>query len=185
MAGHGARVIVPRGAAKWLAAKGFDRVEELARGEATHVGAVEIRGVKAFHSPRRWPMVGPAARPLGFEVRAASRLYFAGDTELFPEMAELAGRVDLALVPVWGWGLTLGGGHLDPRTAAEAVALIRPRLAVPVHWGTFFPIGRARRHGHLLRDPPREFAAHVAELAPGVEVRVLEPGQSLALSASG
>ncbi len=175
-------LIVPRGAGAWLGRAGFERVVELAAGETTEVGEIEVAAVQAHHQPRRWTLAGPRAEPIGFEVRGERRVYFAGDTDLFPEMDEMAGTIDIALLPVWGWGTRLGAGHLDPRRAAEAAARIRPRIAVPIHWGTLFPIGRARKHGHLLHDPPREFAAQVAELAPDVEVRLLEPGESLALT---
>jgi L-ascorbate metabolism protein UlaG (beta-lactamase superfamily) len=180
--GDDVQLIAPRGAGAWLGRAGFERVVELAAGETAHVGEVEIAAVHAHHQPRRWTLAGRTAQPIGFEVRGESRIYFAGDTDLFPEMDELAGTIDIALLPVWGWGTSLGAGHLDPRRAAEAAARIRPRIAVPIHWGTLFPIGRARKHGHLLHDPPREFAAQVAELAPDVDVRVLEPGESLALT---
>ena len=96
-------------------------------------------------------------------------------------MEDLAGDLDLALLPVWGWGTTLGSGHLDPGGAARVAAILQPRLAVPIHWGTLFPIGMARRRPELLHDPPREFAAQVAALAPDVEVRIVEPGGSLEL----
>ena len=42
------------------------------------------------------------------------RVYFAGDTDLFDEMDELAGRIDVALLPIAGWGPRLGPGHLNP-----------------------------------------------------------------------
>jgi L-ascorbate metabolism protein UlaG (beta-lactamase superfamily) len=96
-------------------------------------------------------------------------------------MADFAEGLDLALLPVWGWGSRLGPGHLDPRTAAEALPMLRPRIAVPIHWGTFFPLAARRRHWHLLSDPPREFERLAAEAAPQVQVRVLEPGDSLVL----
>jgi L-ascorbate metabolism protein UlaG (beta-lactamase superfamily) len=92
-----------------------------------------------------------------------------------------ASRLDVALVPVAGWGPRLGPGHMDPLQAARAIALLAPRLAVPIHWGTLLPLGGAHRHRDLLHDPPRLFARHVARLAPDVEVRVLAPGQELAL----
>ena len=41
----------------------------------------------------------------------------------------------MALLPEGGWGPTLGRGHLDPRQAAEAVAQVRPAIAMPIHWG--------------------------------------------------
>jgi len=91
-------------------------------------------------------------------------------------------RIDVALVPVSGWGPRLGPGHMDPLDAARAVALLAPRMAIPIHWGTLSPLGGARRHRALLHDPPRLFARHVARLAPAVEVRILEPGQQTALA---
>jgi L-ascorbate metabolism protein UlaG (beta-lactamase superfamily) len=179
--GAGVRILAPRGAGDFLRGAGLEAVEELAPGDRTQVGDVAVTATPAEHDGGRRPL-GPRVQPLGFVTEAERSVYFAGDTDLFAEMDEMAGTIDVALLPVWGWGTTLKAGHLDPRRAAEAAARIRPRIAVPIHWGTLFPIGRARKHGHLLHDPPREFAAQVAELAPDVEVRVLEPGESLALT---
>ena len=70
-------------------------------------------------------------------------MYFAGDTDLFDDLAAI-GPLDLALVPVAGWGAKVGPGHLDPERAAEAVRLLKPKIAVPIHWGTFAPMHRCR-----------------------------------------
>jgi len=106
--------------------------------------------------------------------------YFAGDTDLFPEMADLSGHLDVALLPVAGWGPRVGPGHLDPRRAAQAAAVLRPRMAIPVHWGTFASLGaRPDDPG----APAREFADRTAELAPAVEVKVLAPGAGVEVSA--
>jgi L-ascorbate metabolism protein UlaG (beta-lactamase superfamily) len=54
----------------------------------------------------------------------------------------------------------------------RALKLLRPRVAVPIHWGTY-------RRVWLTRDeaaPARQFAALAAEQAPDVEVRVLPVG---------
>ena len=67
-------------------------------------------------------------------------------------MAELA-PLDVALLPVWGWGPTLGPGHMDPADAAEALGLLRPRIAVPIHWGTIHPLG-CRPAAPALADRP-------------------------------
>jgi L-ascorbate metabolism protein UlaG (beta-lactamase superfamily) len=68
----------------------------------------------------------------------------------------------------------VGPGHLDPLRAAQATRLLGPRLAVPIHWGTYsLPFKPAPP------DPPESFRRHVAELAPDVEVRVLAPGAGL------
>jgi L-ascorbate metabolism protein UlaG (beta-lactamase superfamily) len=169
-------VVGPRGSAGFLKRVGFQRTIELAAGDTTELDGVEIAAVRAKHSGFRVPF-GPTAEAIGFDIRAARRTYFAGDTDLFPEMSELAGHLDLALLPVWGWGPRLGPGHLDPERAAQAAALLRPRVCVPIHWGTFYPRGLERRRPRPLRDPAHWFAARVAELAPEVDVRVLErPG---------
>jgi L-ascorbate metabolism protein UlaG (beta-lactamase superfamily) len=175
------RLLAPRGAGGWLRRSGFRDVQELAAGEATKVGGVEVNAVPAWHEDRRRPGGGPRAEPVGFVTAAERRVYFAGDTDLFDEMAELA-PLDLALLPIAGWGPRLGPGHLDPDRAARAAALIRPRLVVPIHWGTLSP--RATRLGAWFTDPPHLFTARLAELAPGVEVRLIAPGESVRLECS-
>ena len=106
-----------------------------------------------------------------------------GDTDLFPAMGDLRGTVDVALLPVAGWGPTLPEGHLDPERAATAAARIAPRIAVPIHWGTFalWPRLLGRRD---VAGPAREFASLVSRCAPGVEVRVLAPGQRTEIAAT-
>ena len=105
--------------------------------------------------------------------------WFAGDTGLFAGMADL-GPLDLALVPIGGWGPTLGAGHLNPAEAAEAVRRAAPRHAVPVHFGTFWPAGlRVRRA--MFHEPGKRFVDHVATTAPGTRVTELTPGATLAV----
>ena len=174
------RLVVPRGAGSFLQRQGFVRVQELTRGESLDVEGVEVVATPAVHDDRRWPLIRPQAAPIGFVVRGPRSVYFAGDTDLFEGMDGLEPGLDVALLPVWGWGPTLGPGHLTPDRAARAAQLLRPRVAVPIHWGTFFPRGRSA--GDRLTAPPREFATRVAELAPEVRVCVLEPGGSLALT---
>jgi L-ascorbate metabolism protein UlaG (beta-lactamase superfamily) len=174
------RMLVPRGAAEFMRDRGFGGAEELAAGESAAVGALEVAAVPAEHDGRRRPR-GASAEAIGFTVRGERTVYFAGDTDLFPGLEDLAGSIDVALLPVWGWGPTLGEGHMDPLRAARAAAMLRPRVAVPIHWGTFYPRGLERHRGAPLREPPRAFASEVSELAPDVEVRVLEPGSSMPL----
>lgn len=178
--GPGVPLIVPRGAGAFLEGKGFPLVTELAVGQATEIAGLRVTAMEARHEGRRHPL-GPVAEAVSYRVSGSRHLYFAGDTELHRGMSEQGGDLDLALLPVWGWGPALGPGHLNPEQAARAAALLRPRLAIPIHWGTFFPVGLARWRGRLLHEPPREFAARVSELAPEVEVRVLEPGEKLEL----
>lgn len=174
-------VVVPRGAARWAAKAGRDEIIEIGRGETVAVGGVEVTAVRAVHQPRRdrW---GPGAEEaVGYVIAGDGRtVYFAGDTDLFEEMSEI-GPVDAALLPVAGWGTSVGAGHLDPRRAAVALERIRPRIAVPIHWGTFYPLGLRRLRPGPLADPPHEFARLAHELAPEVDVRVLEPGSETSL----
>jgi L-ascorbate metabolism protein UlaG (beta-lactamase superfamily) len=105
--------------------------------------------------------------------------YFAGDTELFDGMAQI-GREhapDIALLPVSGFGPYIGRGHLNARTAAQALCLLRSRVAIPIHWGTLSPAGPGWHRWSFLDDPPYAFLAHAAREAPQVEVRILKPGQ--------
>jgi L-ascorbate metabolism protein UlaG (beta-lactamase superfamily) len=171
------RLIVPRGAGAFLRRKGFDGVDELAAGEIARVGDVEILAAPAEHDDRRRPL-GPRADAIGFVITGARRVYFAGDTALFPGMSDLA-PLELALLPVAGWAPKMGPGHMDPHSAARAAARLRPRVAVPIHWGTFHP--RWTRRGAWFSEPPHVFAAELAERAPEVEVRLLAPGESLEL----
>jgi len=173
------RIVVPRGLGRLASRAGHD-VIEVAAGERFDLGGVVVDAIRADHDGRRRPF-GPSANALGYRISGSTRVYFAGDTDLFAEMADLAGTVDVTLLPVWGWGPRLGSGHLDPRRAAEAVVRIRPRLAIPIHWGTFYPFAFARIWPHPLGDPPRDFAREAAQLAPGTEVRILAPGEGMAL----
>lgn len=173
-------VVTPKGLGGLLRKRRFDHVLEVEEGETLRIGGLEIRAVHAEHDPGRGPF-GAKAAPLGYLVAGSRSVYFAGDTDLFDGMRDLA-PVYVGLVPIWGWGPGLGGGHLDPTRAAEAVARIRPAVAIPIHWGTYSPIHLGLRGAPaFLRLPAAEFVAAARERAPEAEVRVLEPGESLEL----
>lgn len=176
--GRWTRVIAPAGAGPRLNRAGFVNVTELRTGERTAVGPVEVTAVYAEHDGRRYPF-GTGIEALGYEIAGRQRIYFAGDTDLHPGLAEMVARPDLALLPIWGWGHKLGAGHMDPRGAARAAALLKPGLTVPIHWGTYFPIGMKRIRGSLLETPARAFDRQMTELAPDLDRRVLRPGESL------
>ncbi len=178
--GRQTRLFVPRGAGRLLKRAGFSRVEEISIGETVQIKSVRIKATYALHNKRRHPL-GPTAECIGYLIEGSHSVYFAGDTDLFPEMAAMVDRLDVALLPVWGWGPTLGRGHMDPLRAAEALQLLTPRLAIPIHWGTLHPVGFNWFKPRFLTHPPHEFAHHAARLAPAVNTRILQPGTSIRL----
>jgi L-ascorbate metabolism protein UlaG (beta-lactamase superfamily) len=172
-------VCVPSGAGGLVTRRGFVSVVELIAGDELGVGPLTIRAVRAEHSGRRGP--GRKMAALGYFVTGQKRIYFTGDTALFPDMAEIAARPDVALLPIWGWGPSLGPGHLDPQRAAEALALIRPKIAVPIHWGTYYVPGFVRSRPDSLVAPARAFVQAASTNAPEVKVRILPVGGALPL----
>jgi L-ascorbate metabolism protein UlaG (beta-lactamase superfamily) len=181
-------LIVPRGAAAFVAqsmGRGWgERCVELSAGDATTVGSVTVRAVQAAHPGGRGPWSRSQAEAVGFVVEGERRTWYAGDTGLFDEMADL-GPLDLALIPVGGWGPTLGAhGHLDAVAGAEALRRVKAGWAVPVHYGTFWPIGMGRVRSHMFRDPGEEFARAALRAAPQTEVRVLGHGQTLTIGSA-
>jgi L-ascorbate metabolism protein UlaG (beta-lactamase superfamily) len=141
-----------------------DVIEKLGATNAAAPGeSLTIRGItvetvaaynvnKSFH-PRNNNWLGVVITIDG------TRIYYSGDTDLVPEMSELA-DIDLALLPV-------GGTYtLDADEAAKACSAVRCRKAVPYHWGDI--VGS--------EADARKFV----EKAP-CEAHLLRPGESLEL----
>lgn len=165
----------------WLRRRKLAHTVSLGDGWTPVGSGVQIRQVPAEHHSRPMPHRPNDAN--GQLVRGQSGIvWIAGDTGLFPEMAALpamaGGPIDVALVPVWGWGPRLSAGHLTPETAARAVAMSGARFALPVHWGTLHPPFVTYFARSWLERPGHRFAAAVAEQAPGCTAVVLAPGQS-------
>jgi L-ascorbate metabolism protein UlaG (beta-lactamase superfamily) len=136
---------------------------------------VQVRLVRADHHSR--PMPHRPNDAYGHLVRTpTARVWLAGDTSLYPEMADLpdlaGGPIDLAVVPVGGWGPRLSGGHLDPDQAARACALVGARAAMPYHWGTFYVPSRSNSPAGWMGRPGPEHA-------PDCHPLVLRPGESV------
>ncbi len=166
-----ATVVVPRGVGRTISRLGFGQVTEVVEGDVVELGGLRIRATHADHS-------GSRVRPLGYLIDGPPKTYFAGDTDVFPAMAELAPRLELAFLPVSGWGPRVPKGHLDPERAAQALELLRPRVCVPIHWGTLRPLYRRRPY-----DFDTDAGARLAALAPTVDVRVLAPGDRFTIEA--
>jgi L-ascorbate metabolism protein UlaG (beta-lactamase superfamily) len=175
-------LIVPRGFGRIGAKAGLGPVEEVVPGDRLSIDRVHFEVVEALHSGKREP-IGPEGPAIGCVIDGSRTVYFAGDTDLFPGLDALAGRLDVALLPVWGWGATIGPGHMDPERAAEAVARLRPKLAIPMHWGTFYPAGLRGWMPKPFETPGPAFVEAARRLAPDVPVRLLAPGESVDLAA--
>lgn len=174
--GRATPVVVPRGGAALLRRRGYRRVVEATAGDVIEVAGLRALATHAEHPARRLPG-GRTVPSLGYVCEGQRRIYFAGDTDIFPGMEAVGGNLDLALLPIAGWGPRLPPGHLDPARAVKALQLLRPRAAVPIHWGTYRPF-------HLpppATDPAAEFARLAATHAPDVRVHVLAVGASLDL----
>jgi L-ascorbate metabolism protein UlaG (beta-lactamase superfamily) len=156
--------------------RGFE-VVEVDEGDEMSVGSVTLKATHAEHDGGRPPWGQSSA--LGYVLTGSRRIFFAGDTGLFAGMDGLVPELDVALVPIWGWGAELGrGNHLDPEQAAEAVRRLRPKMAVPIHWGTYRPFYRSSS-APFLSEPADAFVRAASKAAPDVDVRVLRPGEEL------
>jgi L-ascorbate metabolism protein UlaG (beta-lactamase superfamily) len=172
-------VAVPEGLGQLVTRKGFRNVRELAVGSTFEIGPVTVRATPAAHGGGK-PLPGRSRNTIGYALSGSASVFFAGDTDLFDEMDGLVPALDLALLPIWGWGPTIGPGHLDPGRAARALALLRPRVAVPIHWGTLRPVFHSAR-APFLSEPLAAFVEAAEQEAPTVEIHVLEPGGSFRL----
>jgi len=128
-------------------------------GGSVEVSGVKITMVQAVHSSN-------SGDPAGYllSLEDGTTIYHAGDTGIFQSM-ELYGRmygIDLALLPI-GSVFTM-----DPVQAVFALNLLKPRVAIPMHYGTF----------PVLVQSADQFVELAREKAPTTEVVPLEPGGS-------
>lgn len=157
----GAKVVAPVELANYLSSQGVDAVGmNLGGSHQFDFGTVKF--TKAFHSSSYTTESGDViygGMPAGILFTAEGKtIYHAGDTELFGDM-ELIGKrnnIDVAFVPI-GDFFTMG-----PEDAAYAVDLIKPKVAVPIHYDTFPPI----------KQDPEEFK----KMVKGAEVIIMEIG---------
>jgi L-ascorbate metabolism protein UlaG (beta-lactamase superfamily) len=184
-----ARLVVPRGAAPLVTGLRARRLDEVVRGDrlvlrpATGESPeIALVVVPANHSDARGPHSRVTAAPVGYVVEVGERrIYFAGDTDLFDEMHDL-GPLDVALLPIWGWGPTLGDRHLDPGRAAIATTWLRPQRVVPIHWGTYSPVRPQRGAPPWLENPLQAFRDELEAHDAGDRLTVVRPGHSLELA---
>jgi len=182
----GATVVAPRGAERFATAGGADSVTSVLLGDTVDIGDVSVETVYAAHKSGRGPLSRANAEPVGYVVRAGgTSIYFAGDTDLFDAMRTI-GPVDVALVPIWGWGPSLGELHLDPTSAATAAQMLDPAVVIPIHWGTYSPLRLGTAAPTWLDRPVHEFRQRLDALGLVDRLVALDPGGSFeVVSADG
>jgi L-ascorbate metabolism protein UlaG (beta-lactamase superfamily) len=176
--------------AEWAIKKGLDG-RGLAPEEWVEVGPAErgvsVRLLPAIHHSRQMPHRPNAAN--GHLVRGPSGVvWVAGDTEIYPELEQLASwagaPVDLALVPIAGWGPRLSPGHLDPQEAAVACQMVGARFAIPVHWNTLYMPTTDMWPGGWMHSPGPRFLKALAREAPTCQPLMLGLGESARIPAA-
>jgi len=180
----GVLIVGPPGSARSLHWRGFLDVHELGPGESLRLGLVKVMATEAKHPPGRHPLT-QGVPSVGYVISGSRDIYFAGDTGLFPGMADLWPGLDVALLPIAGLGPRLPEvKHLSPHHAVRAMELLRPKLVIPIHWGTYHLPGTVlmgmRRDIH--REAPLVFMREAAALEPGIRTVMLEPGGALDLA---
>lgn len=169
-------LVLPRHGADLLQRRGFANVRGVAVGDRFRAGPVEVVVTPANHPGQRYPR-GVDGEAVGYLVQGSHTVYFAGDTAWFEGMREIQPRPQVALLPVGGWGTSASeDNHLGPLSAARALTLLSPDLAIPIHWGTYSPPGLLHVRAKRTAEGARSFQRHAHDLAPGVDVRVVSPG---------
>lgn len=138
--------------------QGVENVHTLNIGGSVSLGEITVTLVHAFHS------CGIGA-PTGFIVKLpCGVIYHSGDTGVFSDM-RLFGEmydVDLLFIPIGSYYVC------GPKEAAWATKLVKPKMAIPMHYNTF----------PVIEQDPKEFDKLVAEMAPEVKVEIMSPGDS-------
>lgn len=148
----------------WFQKKGAKHVAGMNKGGTQEVGEIRVSMVHANHSSGiedgGQMVYGGAACGYVVELPGGPKIYHAGDTNVFGDMAIIRDiyAPEICLLPI--------GNHytMSPREAAYACNLLKPKSVVPMHYGTF----------PLLRGTPAE----LKKLAPGVDVVEMAPGET-------
>ncbi len=102
-------------------------VKVMTAGDKINIGDIAIEAVEAYNTNKEFHPKTEGC--LGFIITVSGiKIYHAGDTDIIPEMNKI--KADIALLPV-------GGTYtMDPEEAAKAADIIKPKVAIPIHWGS-------------------------------------------------
>ncbi|MGH2750959.1 MAG: metal-dependent hydrolase [Actinomycetota bacterium] len=158
-------VVAPVEVAGWLETQGVQNTVDLNKGGSYEVAGVKVHMTDAKHSSSL-PDGSYGGEPTGYvlEFEDGFRLYHAGDTSVFGDMALIARllKPDWAMLPI-GDHYTMG-----PASAAEAVRLLGVKTVIPMHFGTF----------PVLTGTPDQFRKETSDI-DGLEIIELEPGDTI------
>ena len=177
LANTGARFVVPLGVAAHLEYWGVspERIVELDWWDSTGVAGVTIVSTPARHASGRMLFDKDATLWSGYAmIGATHRVYYSGDTGLFPAMRDIGARYgpfDCTLIEVGQYHRSWPDWHIGPEQAVQAHAMVRGRVLLPVHWGLF----RLAYHGWT---EPIERVVAAAALS-GATVATPRPGESI------
>ena len=149
----------------WLEKTGVKSVGFNMGGTAV-IKSTKVTMVPAFHSSSIGApgLEFSAAMAVGMVIDSGKVVYHAGDTCVFGDMRLIRElyKPDVALLPIGGFFT------MDPKQAAMATALISPKIAIPMHYGTW----------PLIEQDPKEFE-RLAKKSSKAKIVILKPGESL------
>jgi L-ascorbate metabolism protein UlaG (beta-lactamase superfamily) len=164
---HSPKVVAIAETASWLESKGVGQTIDINKGGTLDLGFVKLTMTHAVHSCGILDdgkiIYGGEAAGYVLTQTDGRRMYVAGDTNVFSDMAliqELYGP-ELAFLPI-GDHFTMG-----PHEAAKAVKLLKPKKVVPLHFGTF----------PVLTGTPEALAEKVK--GEPSEIWTLQPGKTV------
>ena len=143
LAARGLRWLTPLGVGNWLRRWGVPAtdVTELDWWDTTNVGGLTLTATPARHFSGRGPGTTDRTLWCGWAiVDAEHRVYYAGDTAMQNEFAEIGQRLgpfDLTMIEVGAYDALWVDVHLGPEQAIAAHRLVRGDVMLPLHWGTF------------------------------------------------
>lgn len=155
-----------------------DRIVELDWWEEISVGTVRLVCTPSRHFSGRalvdrdatlwssWAIVG-----------AEQRVFFSGDTGMFPgfsEIGERLGPFDITLMESGAYNEQWPDIHMGPEQAVQAHQMMRGKLMIPIHWGTF------NLAFHAWTEPAERVLAAADEV--GAQVIVPRPGGSVEIA---
>jgi L-ascorbate metabolism protein UlaG (beta-lactamase superfamily) len=184
-------VYAPPVIAEWLRRMGYKHAQSLTPGETATIGEITVGAAVATHKGNRYGFDRWRADASMYLLTTRTEsCFFAGDTALTDEthllvkqtLWDVGRSLDLALLPIgyapWWKKSGFRKGHLTHDDALVLFERLRAHTLVPYHWGTFRHV-TATAYDAINRLRTLLEGHHLAD-----SVRILEPGESIALAAA-